>query len=114
MPNPPADGNQLIVVEELTKRYHHRSWLQRGEPVLALNRVSLSVVRGRTLAIVGGSGAGKSTLARCLACLELADAGQIWFGGKDILTLRSSELRQTRREIQMIGQQSAASLNPEF
>jgi ABC-type glutathione transport system ATPase component len=63
---------------------------------------------------VGASGAGKSTLARCLACLETPDAGQIRMLGQDLLLLRPPELRRARQRIQLIFQGSAATLNPRF
>ncbi|HYO82544.1 MAG TPA: ATP-binding cassette domain-containing protein [Bryobacteraceae bacterium] len=87
---------------------------REGSAVPALQSVSVSVGLGETLGIVGRSGAGKSTLARCLACLELPDFGQIWFDGQNLLGLPAPQLITARRHIQLIFQQSAATLNPRF
>jgi peptide/nickel transport system ATP-binding protein len=85
----------------------------------ALSQVQLvarpfQVAAGTTLALVGESGSGKSTLARCLARLEEADSGEIWFEGRDILRLRGRDLVPVRRRIQLIFQDSATALNPRF
>lgn len=66
------------------------------------------------MALVGESGSGKSTLARCLAGLEEPTGGQIWFDGKNLLTLRGEVFFRMRREIQLVFQDSATALNPRF
>jgi ABC-type glutathione transport system ATPase component len=113
-----ADANyrHRLAARHLSKTYKHLAWMSRHNrsEVASLQDVSLSVASGRTLAIVGESGAGKSTLARCLAGLELPDKGQIWLEGQNLLELRPRDLRQARRQIQMIFQGSVASLNPRF
>jgi ABC-type dipeptide/oligopeptide/nickel transport system ATPase subunit len=81
----------LLEVRHLSKSY-------RGRTVL--RNVSLTLARGRTLALVGPSGSGKSTLARCIAGFEKPDAGEILLAGN------------TRP--QLIFQQPASSLNPRF
>jgi peptide/nickel transport system ATP-binding protein len=83
-------------------------------PVVALHGVDLDVRRGRTLAIVGRSGAGKSTLARCLARLEDAEGGEIFFEERDVVSLRGAELRAFRERVQLVQQDSAAALDPLF
>ena len=72
----------------------------------------MHVHTGETLAIVGESGCGKTTLARMLLRLIEPDAGEIQFGGQDLLRLSGEELRQARRGMQMIFQDPFASLNP--
>jgi peptide/nickel transport system ATP-binding protein len=79
-----------------------------------LQDVSLALRPGQTLGLVGESGAGISTLARCIACLELADAGLVWLDGQNLLDLWPSDLRRARRLIQLVFLGSAASLNPRF
>lgn len=66
------------------------------------------------MALVGKSGSGKSTLARCLAGLEAPDSGEIWFQGTNFLSLRPSEFKLARREVQLVFQHSAAAMNPAF
>lgn len=101
----------LVRVCGLTKRYLGRG--RRGAAaVQALAGVDLDVGRGVHLALVGQSGSGKSTFARCVARLEEPTSGQIWFEGVDLLALRGRRLRPFRERIQLILQDSAASLDP--
>jgi peptide/nickel transport system ATP-binding protein len=104
----------LIKVENLCKRYARRNLIGVGEELLALDRVSFTILPGTTLAIVGESGSGKSTLALSLACLEHPTSGSIWFAEKEITNLSESELRKLRPQIQLIFQDPANSLNPRW
>ena len=76
-----------------------------GRP--AIQNVTFSLERGRTLGLVGPSGSGKSTLARCLSFFEVPTSGEIWLEGRK---LRAA----MRADIQLIFQEPAASLNPRF
>jgi oligopeptide/dipeptide ABC transporter ATP-binding protein len=80
--------------------------------VHALNGVTLALVPGQTLGIVGESGCGKSTLARLLVGLEQPGYGQILYNGADVRTLTGSALRQYRRGVQMVFQDPYSALNP--
>jgi ABC-type glutathione transport system ATPase component len=109
---PPAP---LLKVRHLSKRYVQHRWFSRNRfPVTALNDVSLTVQPRSTVALVGESGSGKSTLARCLARLTEPNSGEIWLEGRNLLTSSSTELRATRRQIQLIYQNATAAMNPRF
>src|SRR5262249_4278353 len=79
--------------------------------VRAVDNVSLTVERGRTLAIVGESGCGKSTLGRLLLRLIEPTAGKVTFEGEDILSLGHGGLRALRRRMQMVFQDPYAALD---
>jgi peptide/nickel transport system ATP-binding protein/oligopeptide transport system ATP-binding protein len=78
----------------------------------ALRGVDFDVAAGRTLALVGESGSGKTTAARIVARLIAPDAGMIEFDGEDWLALRGAALRRKRRDLQIVFQDPATSLNP--
>ncbi|MFK9094037.1 ABC transporter ATP-binding protein [Bacillus salipaludis] len=84
---------------------------KQGE-VKAVDDVSFYVKKGETLGIVGESGCGKSTTGRLLMRLIEASDGKIMFEDKEITSMSKSELRKTRRDIQMVFQDPYASLNP--
>jgi peptide/nickel transport system ATP-binding protein len=107
-------GQPLLRVEDLEKRYERGSGFGSKVETAALRGVSLSIFSQTTLALVGGSGSGKSTLALCLACLERPTSGELWFGEREITTLRETELRGIRPQIQMVFQDPANSLNPRW
>ncbi|MER2890782.1 ATP-binding cassette domain-containing protein, partial [Escherichia coli] len=80
--------------------------------VTAVDRVSLAVMPGETLAIVGESGSGKSTLGRLLLRLLAASEGRVFYQGGEITDASGARLNQLRRELQIIFQDPFASLNP--
>ena len=83
-----------------------------GLKVQAVDDVSFAIREGETLGIVGESGCGKSTTARLLMRLIVPDAGEVNFDGKSVLTEGGLSLRDLRRNVQMVFQDSYASLNP--
>ncbi|MCL2605424.1 MAG: ATP-binding cassette domain-containing protein [Defluviitaleaceae bacterium] len=89
----------MLEIINLTKSYK-----TKGEPLLALNDVSVKVNRGDIYGFIGLSGAGKTSLARCISVLEKADAGQILLNGVDITKLRGAGLRQARRKMGLVFQ----------
>lgn len=83
-----------------------------GAMVHAVVGVNLELHRGETLAVVGESGCGKSTLANTIIRLETPTAGQVLLDGTDISTLKSAQLREHRKRMQIIFQDPFASLDP--
>jgi oligopeptide/dipeptide ABC transporter ATP-binding protein len=116
--SPPQDTpgeTPLLRVEHVSKAFPvHSSKLftRQHEFVHAVDDVSLEVLPGETLGLVGETGCGKSTLARCIARLYDLTSGSVTFDGRDISQLSRRAMRPLRREIQMIFQDPYGSLNP--
>ena len=100
----------MIEVQGLTKTF--RSGLLRVSQTTAVDHVSFSVARGKTLGLAGMSGSGKSTVARILMGLLPADSGSVCIDGKQVLALRGRALKDYRTHTQMIYQNPTTSLNP--
>ena len=107
----PAAREPLVVIENLTKVFKGR--LGQAD-FTAVQDVSLTVPRGRTVAIVGESGSGKTTTARMLLKLYEPTSGSIRFDGQDVTGLRGRQLAAFRQRVQPIFQDPYSSLNPMF
>lgn len=83
-----------------------------GAAVHAVNDVSIEVLRGETLAVIGESGSGKSTLGRIVLGLLRPDNGSVEFEGRDLPTLSPLEMRDVRSRMQVVFQEPYESLNP--
>jgi peptide/nickel transport system ATP-binding protein len=104
--------NILYSIRNLTVEYQ-----TRAGPVRAVDDVSLDIRRGETLGLVGESGCGKSTLGKALMRLHTGPAhitgGELWFDGRDLMTLSDREMPDVRgAEIGMVFQDPMTSLNP--
>ena len=117
-----APAGPLVQVTDLQKVFDVSApWLNRvlerkpRQFVHAVDGVSFSIERGKTLALVGESGCGKSTVARLLVGLYGSSAGQVRFDGLDTsAVLKSADALKLRRRMQMIFQDPYASLNPRW
>ncbi|HET7008852.1 MAG TPA: dipeptide ABC transporter ATP-binding protein [Candidatus Binatia bacterium] len=104
----------LLEIRNLKKHFPVGEGLfSRGKgAVKAVDGVNLSINEGETLGLVGESGCGKSTLGRTILRLIEPTSGEINFLGKNLLSLSNRELRDARRDMQIIFQDPYASLNP--
>lgn len=99
--------DNILEVKNL-KKYFSSS----GGQLHAVDDVSFTIERGKTLGVVGESGCGKSTLGRTIIHLYESTDGKILFDGRDITRISHSEIKTLREDIQMIFQDPFASLNP--
>ena len=111
-----ADPPDVIIdVRHLSKVFPVRRGVvlrRTVAEVQAVDDVSLTLRRGRTLGLVGESGSGKSTVARMLVGVERPTAGQVLVDGEDVSTMSRSARRDLRRRVQMVFQDPYTSLNP--
>ena len=115
------NGNNLISLEDLRVYYDLGGGglldrLTGGSAerrvVKAVDGVSFDIKKGETLGLVGESGCGKSTLGKALLRLTPISGGKAFYNGKDIANMSESEMREQRKNLQMIFQDPYASLNP--
>jgi len=106
-----ASGDRAQA-DHLTAVHLVKDFPLAGGTVRAVNDVSFTLARGRTLALVGESGSGKTTTARLLLGLVDPTAGRVVFDGEDITEWRGRRRRPLRRRIQLVYQNPYASLNP--
>lgn len=105
----------LLRVVNVEKEYVAKTNLfGKNEYFRAVDNVSFEMYEGETLGLVGESGCGKSTLGNAILQLDPATNGQIFYKDKDITKLSKKELKELRKEIQIIFQDPFASLNPKI
>src|SRR5688572_115380 len=116
MPFDAAQGSQgkpLVEVRNLVKLFSRREgFLRKPSVVRAVNDVSFTVDQGETFGLVGESGSGKTTTGRCILRLIEPTAGEVLFRGENVLAYNSDEMRQARRQMQIVLQDPYSSLNP--
>jgi peptide/nickel transport system ATP-binding protein len=102
-----AGRDALLRVEDLVVEFP-----AGRRKVHAVSGVSLDIVKGETLGLVGESGCGKSTTGKAIIQLPPPTSGHVRFGGTDLTTLTGKELRAVRTRLQLIFQDPISSLNP--
>ena len=102
-----AESRPMLEVRNLKKYFKTKRGLLH-----AVDDVSFRIEPGKTLGLVGESGCGKSTAGRTILRLLEPTAGQVFFEGADIAALSAAQMRQKRREMQIIFQDPFASLDP--
>ena len=98
----------LVQVKNLCKYFE----ISRKETLKAVDDLTFDIYKGETVSLVGESGCGKSTTGRLINHLLIPDSGEIWFQGKEISHISQDEMRPIRKDMQMIFQDPAGSLNP--
>ncbi|MFG3207970.1 dipeptide ABC transporter ATP-binding protein [Streptomyces sp. NPDC048192] len=114
VPSSRAETTPLVEVRNLVKEFRLPRAGDGPRTLRAVDDVSLTLPRGRTLALVGESGSGKSTTARLVLRLADATAGRILFDGTEVTTAKGAQARQLRRRAQLVYQNPYASLDPRF
>lgn len=104
----------LLRAEGLTLRYPGPAGLLpwRKQWKTAVDEVSLDIMPGETLGLVGESGCGKSSLGRAILQLHRPQLGSVWYRGQDLVDCSDRELRPIRRHLQIVFQDPYESLNP--
>src|SRR4051812_36626391 len=108
-------GEPLLHVTDLHKWVPGKEGLlldRTGDYVKAVDGVSLEIPEGETVGLVGESGSGKSTTGYCILQLLKPTKGSVRFMGKELTELGRSDLREIRREMQIVFQDPYSSLNP--
>ena len=105
-----ANDKEVLVKADHVKVYFKGK--KRGQTVKAVDDVSFDIMKGETFGVVGESGCGKSTLGRTLIRLQQPTDGHIYLNGTDIAGLKGAQLKEMRKEAQIIFQDPSACLNP--
>ncbi len=108
------ENNPILVSKELTRYYTVKqgTFIKKKVNLKALDGVSFTLEKGKTLAVVGESGCGKSTLARVVTMIEPPTAGDLFIGGIHVNTTDKAHRKQLRSRVQIVFQDPYGSLNP--
>ena len=106
------NGGVLLEAEGLSRHYASSGLWGAERKTAAVQDVSLRILRGETLALVGESGCGKSTTARLLLGLEPPTSGTVRYRGRDLGSMSRTDLLEFRRRVQLVFQDPFGSLNP--
>ena len=109
-----VSSEEMIRVEHLTKEFHIRGAKGEASKLLAVDDVSFTLRRGKTLAVVGESGSGKSTAANMILHLLEPTSGKIFFDGEDTSEYTEAQLFALRRRLQAVFQNPYGSLDPMY
>ena len=106
-------GDKIVTVKNLNKVYklRKRKLFEKQQFLHALKDINLDIYEGETLGLVGESGCGKTTLGRTLLRLIEPSSGEVCFRGKNLVRIPASELREMRKDLQIILQDPYSSLN---
>ena len=108
------DRKVILKIEHLCKDFDikAKSFTGKALKLHALSDISLDIYEGETLGIIGESGCGKSTFGKTLIQLHKATSGSVEYNGRDIFSLQGKELKDLKRDIQMVFQDPYSSLDP--
>ena len=109
-----GEGEEILRIEGLVKHFPIRAGILKRTVghIHAVDGVDLAIKAGETLGLVGESGCGKTTLSRTVIKLTEPTGGKILFNGRDITRFNRRQMRDVRREMQIVFQDPYASLNP--
>lgn len=97
--------DKILEIKNITKKYN---------TITACDNIIFDVYKGEFLAIIGESGSGKSTLIKIIASLEKTTSGNILYKNFDLTKLTASEFKETRKDIQLVFQDTSGALNPKM